>query len=379
MDWKTHAQALADEITHPGSRWHPVVADTPRHQFVLAWWTRDGDRWAPRRGPIADAYADRSLVTRVGQLHADDAVEDDRAAGLPTSSSTMPSLVLTMYRHGRLAEGLDILDVGTGSGYGAALLARRYGSDQVTTVDVDLGLVVAAAERMAAIGLDPTAVAGDATGPLPGQFDRIVSMVSVPSIPPSWLAALRPGGRLVTTITGTWMVVTASRTPRGLVGMVEYEPAAFMGTRAGEDYPAPPDDRDFDERDFDERDGDEMTTGRYPVVDVANAWQLSTMLALSAPGVRHTYRREADGRHTAIMTHPDGSWARASAVGTAPPTVHQGGPRRLWDLLDDVRDDWLRRGMAPAFGARVRINDDGSIRLDHGDWMATIPTAFPGS
>jgi len=168
------------------------------------------------------------------------------------------------------------------------------------------------------------------------------------------------------------MVLTATRTPRGLVGMVEHEPAAFMGTHAGDDHPPSAGDGDVNERP-----GDQISTGRYPVLDVANAWQVSTMLTIAAPGIRHGYRREPDGRHTATMTHPDESWAPATAVGTERPTVHQGGPRRLWDLLDDVRDDWLRLGIIPAFGARVRINDDGSIRLDYGTWMATIPAAFP--
>jgi hypothetical protein len=53
------------------------------------------------------------------------------------------------------------------------------------------------------------------------------------------------------------------------------------------------------------------------------------MLTLTVPGIEHGYRRGPDGQHTAIMAHPDGSWARATATGTEPPTVHQGGPRSL--------------------------------------------------
>ncbi|EIV92260.1 methyltransferase domain-containing protein [Frankia sp. QA3] len=372
MDWQTHARALADEVTHPGSRWHPIVAGTPRHAFVPAWWTQ-GDGWVLRRGPIEDAYANRSLATRIGPLHADHAAENDRPEGRPTSSSTHPGLVLTMYRHAHLAEGLDILDVGAGSGYGAALLARRYGDKHVTTVDVDRYLVEAAAQRMAALGLHPTALAADATGPLPGEYDRIVSMVSVPHIPPSWLAALRLGGRLVTTIAGTWMILTVTKTRKGVVGQVERDWAAFMSARSRPDYPSSAVDAD----ELDERDGEHVGTGRYPVLDIINAWELSTMLTLAVPGIAHRYRREPGGRHTAFMAHPDGSWARATAVGTEPPMVHQGGPRRLWDVLDGVRDDWLRRGWTPVLGARAQVDDDGSIRLAFGDWKATIPAPAP--
>ncbi|CAO5247138.1 methyltransferase domain-containing protein [Frankia sp. AgKG'84/4] len=369
-DWQTHARTLADVVTHPGSRWYPVIADTPRHVFVPAWWRWSDGGWSLRRGPVVDAYDDRSLVTRIGALHADHATEDDRPEGRSTSSSTLPSLVVTMYRYAHLAHGLDVADVGTGSGYGAALLARRYGGDHVTTLDIDPYLVEAAAHRLSGLGLHPTAVTVDATGPLPGSYDRIVSMVSVPFVPPSWLDALRPGGRLVTVITGTWMILTATRTPKGIVGQVERDVAAFMGARHGPDYPpAPVDVEQLD------REGEQVGTGRYPVVDVANAWELSTLLTLAVPGVRHDYRRERDGRHTAIIHHPDGSWARASGTGAEPPTVHQSGPQRLWDALDAVRDDWLRRGWNPVLGARARVQDDGTINLSHGGWRATISGA----
>jgi hypothetical protein len=100
---------------------------------------------------------------------------------------------------------------------------------------------------------------------------------------------------------------------------------------------------------------------------------LSTLLWLAVPGVEHRYVPAAAGEHTALMAHPDGSWARATASGVEPPIVHQGGPRLLWDELDRVRDDWLRLGMAPWTGARAKILDDGTIKLGRGTWRATIP------
>jgi protein-L-isoaspartate O-methyltransferase len=369
--WRPHARALADAVTHPGSRWHPVVAAVPRHVFVPAWWAWTDGAWRVCGGPLADVYANRSLVTRLGPAHADDG--DPAAgppAGWPTSSSTLPSLLLKMYRHAQLDEGLDIADVGTGSGYGTALLAARYGDDRVTTVDVDPYLVEAAAGRLAEVGLAPAAKVVDATGPLPGSFDRIVATVSVRSIPPSWLAALRPGGRLVTTIAGTWMILTAWKTPDGEIrGEVARDWAGFMPARSGPDY-------DTAWADFDDlatREGEHVGTGRFPVLDVADAWDVSTMLTLAVPGVEHDYRPGPDGQHTALMAHPDGSWARATAIGTEVPVVHQGGPRRLWDELDRVRFESLRMGMSPWLGANALIRPDGAVVLRMGDWRATIP------
>jgi protein-L-isoaspartate O-methyltransferase len=61
--------------------------------------------------------------------------------------------------------------------------------------------------------------------------------VAVRPIPPGWLAALRPGGRLVTTITGTSLIITAGKTPDGgASGRTEWDRAGFMHTRSGPDY-----------------------------------------------------------------------------------------------------------------------------------------------
>ena len=128
MNWQLHAQRLAERVTHPGSRWRDPVANTPRHLLVPAWWARSGGRWELRHGPSDEAawlesvYRDQTLVTRIGTLHADHARAGDRPRGRPTSSSTLPGLVLQMYRHARIGPDDTVLDVGTGSGYGAALL-----------------------------------------------------------------------------------------------------------------------------------------------------------------------------------------------------------------------------------------------------------------
>ncbi|MEW2117046.1 hypothetical protein AB0945_17990 [Streptomyces sp. NPDC005474] len=191
MDWHQHAAALAREVVHPTSPLYGPVMATPRHLCVPRWYAAGPEGWTPADGPAdeaewaAAAYADRTLVTRVGPVHADHAPDDKAVTGRPTSSSTLPSLVVSMLTHGRLSERRDFLDVATGSGYSAALACARLGDDYVTTVDVDPYLTEAAADRLAAIGHSPKVLTQDAAGPLPGEYDRIVSMVSVPRIPAS--------------------------------------------------------------------------------------------------------------------------------------------------------------------------------------------------
>lgn len=370
MNWQPHAARLADTIADPGSRWHAPLADLPRHLFVPRWWQRAADGWTVHHGASDDeqwldtAYRDTSLVTRVGPLHADHAKPDDNPRGLPTSSATLPSLVVRMFRHAHINDGDRLLDVGTGSGYGAALAARRLSEEQVISVDVDPYLVDAARDRAAQAGLHPRFETTDATGPLPFPSDSVhcvVSTVGLRPVPAGLLDVLRPGGRLVTTIAGTTLIVTTTKNADGgATGRVEWDRAGFMQTRHGTDYT-------LDIEALLSNASEHTSTSPYPVVDVDNAWDLQSMLDVTAPGIVHHYT-DTDGTRTALMTHPDGSWARARAHGTDPATVDQGGPRRLWDILDTIRAAWLADGELPVRGARVFIEPDGTTHLARGKW-----------
>lgn len=376
MDWQTHAHRLAADTVRPESRWYTPIATTPRHTFVPRWWANDGGAWVLRDGAadpeawMDTAYSNRTLVTRVGPQHADDADPGAKATGShPTSSSTLPGLVVTMYRHASITDDCDVL-VTTGSGYGTALACRRIGDKHVTSIDVDALLVDKARTRLDAAGMNPHTAVCDITGDLPGSYDRIVSTVSVRSVPVSWLAALKPGGRLVSTIANTGMIVTADKTEDGgASGRVELDAAGFMRTRHGDDYPPGLDE--VYERAM-TADGEEVTTGRYPVLYVPDAWDLWSMLELTVPGIEHRRMDEEGDRRTVWLLHPDGSWARAVGRWTDPPTVHQAGPRRLWDELERIRHRLNREGGLPVYGAAVRIDPDGTMHLKRGAWSATI-------
>jgi len=381
MDWESCAARLAAEVTDPMSRWRAAVTSVPRHVFVPRWWAwADPGGWTARDGEadaqqwVNAAYCDRTLITRLGTAHADHASPGSYAVGRPTSSATQPGLVVAMYRHAGLTDNVDVLDIGTGSGYGCALLARRLGAHRVTSVDIDDYLVKAAAERLASVDLHPEVTMCDATGPLPGRYDRIVSMMSVAPIPASWLAALRSGGRLVTVLAGTGLIVTADKTPDGgAAGRTEWYRAGFMTARNGPDYPSALLDQNPQARDGD---GEQVSTGRYPVLNIGNAWEPYSMLGVTIPSVELHYAETEGGQRTAWLLHPDGSWARATATGDDPPSVHQAGPRRLWDSLDEIRYAWLRDGKLPAYGANVTIAPDGTITLTRGRWQATITETF---
>lgn len=383
MGWEQHASRLADEVTYRGSPWHTPVAGIPRHLLVPRWWdSPDMSAWMLCDGPsdepewLEAAYCDQTLITEVGGLHADHAEPGQQPPGRsrPTSSSTLPGLVVRMLDHAQVFDGADVLDVATGSGYSAALLSRRLGDEHVTSVDINPYLTAAAARRLDGLGLAPKVIACDATAPLPGTYDRIVAMTSVRPVPASWLAALRPGGRLVTVIARTALILTADKTETGdwaATGRIEWDRAMFMSARSGAGPAAArPDVRAVVD---DLADGSRPITGRYPVLDIGGSWELLSLLEITHPGIEHDYQEDTSGRRTAWMLHPDGSWAQASAKDEhAAPEITQGGPRRLWDALDDHREYWLSHGYLQLYGARAFIQADGVIRLARGKWRATI-------
>ncbi|WTZ41357.1 methyltransferase domain-containing protein [Streptomyces sp. NBC_01390] len=378
MDWQQHAVRLAEQVTDPDSRWLTPVAATPRHELVPRWWVRDGSGgWRLRDGAtdhaawMEAAYSDRSLITRVGPHHADHAEPGDQPSGMPTSSATLPSLVVRMLRHGRLGDGLSFLDLGTGAGGLTAYAARRIGDRNVTSLDVDPYLTSAAQDRLARLGLHPKFVTADATDHVPGRYDRIVSTVGLPAGPglAPIVAALAPGGRIATTIGRTCLILTGWKRANGdVVGQVERDTAGFMLTRSGDDYPPALAELFTLARDGK---GEDISTGNYPVVDLSNAWELSSMLQVTTPGVELDYEQR-DQTRTAYMVHPDGSWARASADGTNPPEVHQGGPQRLWTALERIRHRLNAEGLLPLLGARVRITPDGVCHLSRGQWRGSL-------
>lgn len=337
----------------------------------------DSERWVLRDGPsdpeawAEAAYADRSLITRVGTLHADRAEPDAQPEGQPTSSATLPSLIVRMLRHGRLGEGLSLLDLGTGAGGLTAYACHRFGDAYVTSLDVDAYLVSVAGERLASMGYHPKMITADATEHVPGSYERIVSTVALSPGPGlrAVLGALELGGRIATTLARTPLIITGWKHPNGdVVGQVERDMAGFMITRSGDDYPPALAELFALAHDAD---GEQTSTGRYPVVDVANAWELRSMLEVTTPGVELRY--ETSGRHrTAYLVHPDGSWARASAHWTDPPQVHQSGPQRLWDALERIRNRLNAEGALPLLGAQVRITPDGVCHLSRGRWHVSM-------
>ncbi|SFO13212.1 Protein-L-isoaspartate O-methyltransferase [Streptomyces sp. cf124] len=376
MEWLAHAQRLAREVVRPESRWHSAVATVPRHTYVPRWWEADGDVWILRDGQsnpdawLENVYTDTTLVTRVDTCHADTASIEGIGIisdGTPTSSSTLPSLVVRMYRHAMIADDNQIL-VTTGTGYGTALACARLGSDHVTSVDVDEWLVNIAQDRLSLMGERPRVEVCDITGPLPGEYDRIVATVSVRRVPVSWLQALRRGGRFVTTLAGTGLILTADKTEDGgAVGRIEWDRAGFMPTRQGDDYEHPADDV---WRGAMKGEGEVTSTSRYPLLYPPDAWDVMSMLALNLPPASTTgtprtatparcgcSTRTGHGlapQHPGSSTRPQSIRAARGACGTSWSAYGTGSTARARCRSTGRRPRSTRTAPSPSRAARGR-------------------------
>ncbi|MVO84253.1 methyltransferase domain-containing protein [Streptomyces sp. p1417] len=379
--WTGAARALADRVTADAPAWHDAVSSTPRHRLVPRWWRRIPDsptqEWelvSPPEGSaelLRAAYADETLVTRVGTAHADHAAPGAHGSGDPTSSSTLPGLIVSMAHRLDVKTGHRVLDVGTGSGYSAALFARRFGDENVTSVDVDPYLIEAAGTRLAEFGRTPRMQAIDATGELPDtEYDRIMATVSVRPVPASWLRALRPGGRLVTTIAHTALLITADMGSDGIArGAVQPDPATFMETRQEADYPGKLDDVFVSAR---TREGEDVRSPHGPIPDLWQEWPLRWLYELDTPGVEtRAATFPDDGPRVVWLLAADGAWARAEDGPR--PLIHQGGPRRLWDDLERVRRTWEEKNRFALHTLRAELSAEGShLQAPDGTWRLSI-------
>ena len=171
---------LADQLLNDGRIRSREIAEAfrevPRHLFV------------PGAGP-ARAYADEAIGVKWA------------ADGRPVSSSSQPSIMAIMLEQLRLRPGLHVLEIGTGTGYNAALLAHLVGrTGAVTTVDIDEELAGTARQRLTAAGYSSVVVtAGDGAAGWPGgaPYDRIVVTASARDLAPAWTGQLGDGGRLL--------------------------------------------------------------------------------------------------------------------------------------------------------------------------------------
>jgi protein-L-isoaspartate O-methyltransferase len=377
----TSARELADALVAGEavrSEWlRRAFEEIPRHVFVPRYYRSeagcevlvDGASPVQRGEWLRGVYTDEALTVQLMPTHG-----EPIAAGRPTSSSSAPTVMAGMLEALDLQPGHRVLEIGTGTGYNAALLSRRVGAENVVSIELDPRLADAARRALAELGLHPSVQVGDGNMGVPGSapFDRIIATASVDHVPPAWIAQLAPGGVIVADLRGSlsgslvWLIAVDDDVAEGRFLDL---PGAFMPMRTRLDSPL----RDGETWDqvLDQRNPQQ---GKTPVnvESVADSPPLRFLLQLHLAGrrVRGFLRSRGSAEVSGHAT--DGSWftvgLRADGDGLFP--VAQGGLGRLWDTVESCWGLWRRLGQpgVERFGVTAPdVADLQYVWLDHPD------------
>ncbi len=316
--------------------WRRAFERVPRHLFVPRFY-----RYHEAGRVVVQASDPDQREEWLTSVYSDTVLnvlwDEDRP--LVNSTSSMPSMMAEMLEALDLHDGQAVLEVGTGTGYNAALLCERLGSERVTTVDIDPSLVAAAALRLSDAGYAPTVAVADGFDGYPpnAPYDRVIATCRVRHVPGAWLDQTRAGGLVLAMLPHgmAQLAVAADGSAEG-----HFHPEAFDFMRMRDHWPSPP-PRD----DVVARVNQEGSTRPLDMALAKRLWQegprsafwfLQRLLVL-----RSEESVELDRSAGGLVDLADGSWMRCDLDEGR---VTQGGPRRLRDATEELYQRWSALG-----------------------------------
>lgn len=336
------------------SDWAATFAAVPRAAFLpeLMWpWDMETGRSlavSKSQDPAAwQEYADSDtpIVTQW-----DDGEHDGTEAGIvSTSSASMPSVVFRMLHDLDLQPGHRVLEIGTGTGWNAALLAHRAGSGNVYSVEVDERVAAAARAALERFGLSVRVIHGDGfQGYPPGApYDRIVATCGLRSVPFAWVEQSRPGavivapwgthfgnGDAVARLVVSGAADSASGRFTGPVEFMKLRAQRLAPVVHSEYVTGSVADREVSTSTIEEGQflGERFSPQRFALgLRVRDCLHV---VADKRDGARPVWFYSLTDRSWACVVFRDGDTAR----------VWQSGPRRLWDEAEAAFGWWLRCG-----------------------------------
>jgi len=225
-----------------------------RHAFVPHFWTlqqSDGQQPTVREWNIDPADItedDAEALALAYDIDGALSIRRSRSASsgepIVTSSASAPRVVAWMLEQLHVRPGLRVLEIGTGSGYNAALLRELVGPGGfVASVDIDASLVSEASARLEREGYDDIVVrAGDGYDGLASHapFDRVVATVGCLDVAPAWLAQLRPRGLCLLPLQhSSWHPLTRVALTGSGVGGSVISPSGFVSIQGRQAQQSP--------------------------------------------------------------------------------------------------------------------------------------------
>ncbi len=352
-DINTVRAAFVDGLTEPGRDldpgWCAAFRDVPRHVFVPYFFTPRTDRpgWdivePPDRQWLASVWSNKPLIT---QLNGDDTLADEvrrgeAVDGVSTSSSSAPSLMALMLQALDVHDDQHVVEVGTGTGYNAAVLSHRLGPDHVTSIDVDPGIVERARARLATLGYAAHLVAANGLAGCPERqpFDRIIATVAIPRLPVAWIDQVGDEAKILFPLD--------RRNSGGIMALLTVHGATAEGhflPDYGGFMPVRQDRHDAALTAFweiqDHEGTQRVTTVPHEIItDEGHPFEFFAALMTGGydsmsftpnnGGPTQTWLAQGNGSWVCHTTDPDGTLH-----------VRQDGPQRLWDIIERVKALW---------------------------------------
>ncbi|MEE1753753.1 methyltransferase [Streptomyces sp. SP18CS02] len=347
--------ALVDDLYERGlltDAWRDVWLAVPREDFLphQIWRqgptgcepiTTEGDR-------LALAHSDEPVIIQLDDGHTD-------GPGIATSSNSQPSMVAKMLGLLSIQTGHRVLEIGTASGFVAALLCKRLGDRRVYSVELDPALAGHAQRALRAAGYLPHLACSDGAWGWPDTdpFDRVIATCALRDVPHALVRQVRPGGHIVAPIhRDFWTGAVVKLDVVGLVAAGRFRtPASYMPMRAHR-TPAG-------------ASVDDSTAREASIGDVEPREVLNHGFALYAgtrlPGVRMWHSESDDGVQVWAQDG-DGSAATAATGGE----VRQYGPRDLWEEIAQAHVEYIELGAPELDRFGLSVSAEGQrIWLDH--------------
>ncbi|WP_369171009.1 methyltransferase domain-containing protein [Streptomyces sp. R28] len=367
------------------SDWAPAYAKVPRSAFLpdLMW---PFDMQTGKSVPVS-----KSSDPATWQEYADADVpivtqwDDGQHTGIEpgsvsTSSASMPSVVFRMLRDLDVQPGIRVLEIGTGTGWNAALMAHRNGAENVITVEVDGAIADAARSALARCGLPVRVVHGDGyKGFVDGApYDRIIATAGTRSIPFAWVEQCRPQGVIVAPWgthygNGDAVVRLAVSGGGGEASGPFTGPVEFMKLRSQRLLPVVHTEYVSDDNTAD-REKSETSITESELMGEGRFSPQSFAIGLRVRNCVHAVAEKRDGaRPVWFYGLTDRSWACVLFRENDTASVWQSGPRRLWEEIETAYRWWEDRGKPGHERFGLTVTAEGQRA-----WLDNPADSWPG-
>lgn len=371
-DSRTSAEMLAASVARQvpdlDPVWRQAMANVPRHLFLPdRIWLDDTavDKGSEPYTWWKAAYDDQPVTTAV------DGSPGRETQG--TSSASQPTVVARMLRFLDPREGGPFLEIGSGTGWNAALIAYATGAE-VTTIEIDPACAESARRACATAGVKVRIITGDGSAghKAHAPYGSVIATCAAYGVPRAWVEQVRVGGTIVLPWDSSWVgygtAVLTKRQDGGAEGRFAAF-GAFMPLRHSEGYDDALPDVDQD------AEAHEATSSLPPWAVKADEPEAAFAIGARLPGYQFLSARNKDPEpgdwccSTRVIDPTGANWADIThdqGADEGPFRVTAHGERNVWADIEAAYEWWTAesRPTPDRFGLTVEPGGTQQIWYD---------------